>query len=115
MEPDQHRLAAADLSLEQRKMFAAIDNIFEDHRAQNAAVDWKRLLGNALNQDFICEAIGNEILDKADRDRVRRRELAKFREPRRLAVIAEHRAQCRGWTHPGRAHEIDGAFGASYS
>src|SRR5208282_351840 len=57
MEPHQRRASAADLALDQRQMLAAIDDVAEDDSLQHAAIDGKRLLGNALDQNFIRQAI----------------------------------------------------------
>src|SRR5260370_12153162 len=102
MEPHQRAASAADLALDQRQMLAAIDDVAEDNGIQHPAVDRKRLLGNALYQDFIRQAMRNQFLDENDRDRVLRRELAAFLETRCLAVLAQYRAQRRDRTHSSR-------------
>ena len=68
--------AAADLALDQRQMLAAIDDVAEDDGPQHAAIDGKRLLGNALDQNFIRQAIRNQFLDVTDWDGMARRKLA---------------------------------------
>ena len=113
MEPHQRGASAADLALDQRQMLAAVDNVAEDDGLQHTAFDRKRLLGNALDQDFIGQAMRNEFLDVNDRQRMLRREFAQFLEPCGLAVLAQDRAQRSDRTHPRRAHQIDRALGAS--
>ena len=96
-------------------MLAAIDHVAEDHGLQHAAADRKRLLGNALHQDFVGQAMGNEFLDVDYRQRMLRGELAQLVQARRLAVLTQNRTQRGDRTQPRRSHQIDRAFGASDS
>src|SRR5580704_12274114 len=70
MEPHQGRTSATDLALDQRQMLAAIDDVAEDDGIQHTTVDRKRLLRNALDQNFIRQTMRDELLDVNDRQRV---------------------------------------------
>src|SRR5271156_2162947 len=107
MKPHQRSAPSADLALDQRQMLSAVNDVAEDDRIQHTAFDWKRLLGNALDQDFVRQAMRNEFLDVNYRNRMPRCELAEFLKARRLAVFAQDRAQRGDRAHPGRAHQID--------
>src|ERR1700735_1162957 len=110
MEPHERRAPAADLALDQSEMLAAIDDVAENDGLQHAPFDRKRLLGDALDQDFIRQAMRNEFLDVNDRDRMLRREFAEFAQARRLTVLAQNGAQRRDRAHSRRAHQVHRAL-----
>src|SRR5258707_75075 len=113
MEPHQGRTSAAYLTLDKSQMLAAVDDVAEDYGIQHTAFDRKRLLGNALDQDFIRQAMRDELLDVDDWQRMLCRELAQLLEPRRLAVLPQYRAQSGDVAHPRRTHQVDCPLGAA--
>ena len=61
MQPHQRRPSAADVALDQRQMLAAVDDVAEDHRLELAGIDRKVDVGDALHQQFVGQAIGNQV------------------------------------------------------
>src|SRR6185437_8206207 len=91
MEPDQRRASAADVAFDQRQMLAAVNRAAKDHRLDLARADRKIDVGDTLHQQFVGQAIGNQVFDEQYREIVGGGEFAQLGQARGVAVLAQHR------------------------
>ena len=109
MQLDQHgRGCVGDIALRQHDMLAAADAVAIDEQAPFA----ERRVMDRRDRDLRDEllgaaAVGDEIGDRADLDRVRLREHDQLAHPRHRAVVVHDLADDAGWAQARDPREVD--------
>ena len=115
MKPHQRRPSAADISLDQRQVLAAVNRAAKNHRSEFARVGRKINIRHALYEQLVGEPMRHEVLHEDNRRIVRLRKLAQLGKLRRFTVVTQHHAHRGAGTHPGCSHQVDRTFGTTHA
>ena len=110
MHAHEDRIVRADLAHYHRQMHVAIDRVLKSDGTKSSINSRQISFDRATYENFLADAIVNQIGDGDDLQAMHDREVAQLRQPRHRAVFVHDFADDAGGIKPGNARNVHRRF-----
>ena len=111
VDADQDRLVGVDVAEDERHVVDVVDVVLEDDRVKLAETGREPRRRSAMDEALVAQAVGHQILDRHDLERVLTGEFDEIGKTRHRAVVVHDLADDTGRTTAREPRKVDGAFG----